>query len=245
MPNLVNLDRVAHRNLRVVEEQAFSVCKDLTMCPVSLNEIARLVAEYPIVFTKTAENGDYVCVALLGISPDRNLYWQNGRWNSFMVPLNVGRQPFFVALSQSPTGGDPASRQAITCIDLDNPGVQTTDGEALFDAHGEFTPYLQHKMKLLAELVDGERRSRLFTEKLVELGLIHAIQLELKMPGAETRKFSGLYSIDERKLRALDAPNVADLNSSGYLHAMYAMLSSLGHLQILARRASIGVVEGA
>src|SRR4051812_21173126 len=56
MPNLVNLDRVAHRNFRVVEEQAFSVCKDLTMCPVSLNEIMRLVIEYPIVFTKTAED---------------------------------------------------------------------------------------------------------------------------------------------------------------------------------------------
>jgi len=240
MPNLVNLDRVAHRNLRVVEEEAFSVCKDLTMCPVSLNEIARLVVEYPIVFTKAAENGDYICVALLGISPDRNLYWQNGRWNSYMVPLNVGRQPFFVALS-GPSGAATATQQAITCIDLDNPGVQAIDGEPLFDANGEYTPYLQHKMKLLAELVDGERRSRLFTEKAAELGLIHPIQLELRMPGAETRKFSGLYSIDERKLRALEAAVAAELNSNGYLHAMHAMISSLGHLQILARRASAAI----
>ena len=29
---------------------------------------------------------------------------------------------------------------------------------------------------------------------------------------------------------------LAELNGPGYLHAMYAMLSSLGHLQILARR---------
>jgi len=242
MPNLVNLDRVAHRNLRVVEEQAFSVCKDLTMCPVSLSEIVRLVVEYPIVFTKTAENGVFVCVVLLGITPDRNLYWQDGRWNSFMVPLNVGRQPFFVALAE-PSGADPATQQAITCIDLDNPGVQAIDGEPLFDANGDYTPYLQHKMRLLAELVDGEHRSRLFTEKLAELGLIHPIQLELKMPGAETRKFSGLYSIDERKLRALDAAAAADLNSNGYLHAAHSMISSLGHLQILARRASAAARE--
>jgi hypothetical protein len=37
-------------------------------------------------------------------------------------------------------------------------------------------------------------------------------------------------------LRSLDAATLADLNARGYLHAMYAMLSSLGHLSILARR---------
>jgi hypothetical protein len=243
MPNLVNLDRVAHKNLRVVEEQAFSVCKDLTMCTVSLNEVARLVIEYPVVFTKNGDNGEYVCVALFGVSPDRNLYWQNGRWNSFSVPMNVGRQPFFVALSE-PTGGDSPTQQAITCIDLDNPGVQAINGEALFDDAGEYSPYLRHKMSMLAELVDGERRSKLFTEKAVELGLIQPIQLELKIPGGEPRKFSGLYSIDERKLRTLEAAAVTDLNSSGYLHAMYSMLSSLGHLQILARRATAAFRSG-
>ena len=244
MTNLVNLDRVAHKNLRVVEEQAFSVCKDLTMCAVSLNEIARLVIEYPIVFTKNTDNSEYVCVALFGVSPDRNLYWQNGRWNSHSVPMNVGRQPFFVALSE-PAGADPSTQQAITCIDLDNPGIQAINGEALFDDAGEYSPYLRHKMKMLAELVDGERRSKLFTEKAASLGLIHPIQLELKIPGGESRKFSGLYSIDERKLRTLEAAIVADLNSSGYLHAMYSMLSSLGHLQILARRAPATLGSGA
>jgi hypothetical protein len=243
MTNLVNLDRVAHRNLRVVEEQAFSVCKDLTSCAVSLNEIPRLVVEYPIVFAKNNENGQFVCIALFGISPDKNLFWEKGRWNSHTVPMNVGRQPFFVALSESP-GGDSPAQQAITCIDLDNPGVQTTSGELLFDSSGEYSPYLRHKMNLLAELVDGESRSKLFTAKAEDLGLIHAIQLELKMPGTEPRKFSGLYSIDDRKLRTLDAASVAELNSNGYLHAMHAMLSSLGHLQILARRASSVLLGG-
>jgi len=237
MTNLVNLDRVAHRNLRVVEEQAFSVCKDLTMCAVSLDEIPRLVIEYPIVFTRTNDNDGYVCVALFGISPDKNLYWQDGKWNSHTVPMNIGRQPFFVSLPEINQGDSPA-QQAMTCIDLDNPGLQMDAGEPIFDDKGEYTGYLRHKMNLLAELIDGERRSRLFTQKAAELGLIHSIQLEVRAPGGDTRKFSGLYSIDERKLRSLDATAVAGLNSSGYLHAMYAMLSSLGHLQIMARRAS-------
>jgi hypothetical protein len=240
MTNLVKLDRVAHRNLRVEEEPAFSACKDITMCAVSIDEIARLVIEYPVVFTKDSDKDQYVCVALFGISPEKNLFWKDGRWNSFSVPLNVGRQPFFVGLNDAPAGG--GSPELITCIDLDNPGVQAISGEALFDAEGNYTAYLKHKMKMLAELVDGEQRSRLFSQKAAELGLVHAMQIELKTPGGEPRRISGLYSIDARKLRALEAGVVAELNANGYLHAIYAMLSSLGHLQILARRATPDVI---
>lgn len=238
MTNLVGLDRVAHRNLRVVEEQAFAVCKDMTMCAVSLNEIARLVIEYPIVFTRASENDDFLCVALFGISPEKNLFWRNGRWDSFSVPMNIGRQPFFVGVAPAQNPDGTAGQQLVTFIDLENPGVQAEAGEPLFDSAGEYSPYLRHKMNMLTELVDGEKRSQAFVKKAVDFGLIHPIQLELKIGGGETRKVTGLFSIDERKLRSLDAAAVEDLNSSGYLHAMYAMLSSLGHLQILARRAS-------
>jgi len=235
MTRLANLDRSAHKTLRVVEERAFSVCKDTSMCTVVLNEIPRLVVEYPIVFTKHSGSGDFICVALFGITPDQNQFWRDGRWNSFGVPLNVARQPFFVGLADNPAG-DEVAKELVTCIDLDNPGVQDAEGEALFDVSGNFTQYLRHKMNLLAELVDGEQRSREFTVKLSELGLIHPIQLEIKIPGQEPRKITGLFSIDEPKLRTLDVATVTELNTRGYLHAMYAMLSSLGHLQIFARR---------
>jgi hypothetical protein len=235
MTNLANLDRVAHRNLRVRDELAFAACKDLTMCPVVLNEIPRLVIEYPLAFTKHVETGQYICVALFGVDPDRNLYWRDDRWSGITVPLNIGRQPFFVGIADKPIGGEGA-KGLVTCIDLENPGVQSSDGEPLFDANGGETPYLRHKLAQLAELIDGEQKSRAFTDRLVALDLLQGIQLELKAPDQPPRKITGLYSIDEKKLRALDASTLAELHGAGYLHAMYAMLSSLGHLQILARR---------
>src|SRR5262245_35962613 len=88
MTKLANLDRTAHKNLRVQDEQAFGACKDTAMCAVVLNELPRLVIEYPLAFTKHAETGQYVCVALFGVDPDRNLFWQDERWNSATVPLN-------------------------------------------------------------------------------------------------------------------------------------------------------------
>ena len=234
---LANLDRVAHQRLRVQEDRAFSACKDVTMCAVTLAEIPRLVIEYPVAFTKNNENGALIPAALFGVGPEQNLYWRDNRWNSMSVPLNIGRLPLFIGVTDGGAGGEGA-KNLVPCIDLENPGVQEDAGEALFDVNGIETPYLRHKLASLAELVNGEQRTQAFTEKLVALQLIQPIQLELKVPDRQARKIGGLHSIDEKKLRALDGAALAELNSLGYLHAMYAMLSSLGHLQILARRAS-------
>jgi len=230
---LSHLDRVAHQKLRVLEEQAFSSCKDVTMCAVALSEIPRLVIEYPIAFTKGSESGPLIPVALFGVNPDQNLYWRDDRWNSVTVPLNIGRQPFFVGRADNPAG----EKGLIPCIDLDNPGVQDSAGEALFDANGAETPYLRHKLALLADLVDGEQKTRDFVDRLTSLDLIQPIQLELKAPDSPSRKIGGLHAVEEKKLRALDGTVLMELNGLGYLHAVHAMLSSLGHLQLLARRA--------
>lgn len=235
MTNLVNLDRNVHKGLRVREEIAFSACKDITMCSVIPTEIPRLVLEYPIVFTKHGESGEYLCVALFGVDPQKNLFWTDGRWRSHTLPLNIGRQPFFVGVGNKDVAGE-AQQSLVTCIDLDNPGVQGDQGELLFGSDGKETPYLQFKMSMLAELIDGEQRARSFVERMAALELIRPIQLELKTPGGAPRQIGGLHSIDETKLRSLGPDVLAELNSKGYLHVMHAMLLSLGQLPILAQR---------
>jgi hypothetical protein len=238
MPNLANLDRNAHQKLRVHDARAMSVFRELNMCPVVPSEIVRLVIEYPIAFAKDGETGKYVCVAVFGFEVGQNLYWRDGAWTSFTVPLNVGRQPFYVGVAENPAGGN-GEQNLITCIDLENPGVGEGEGEPLFTDGAKESPYLQHKLAQLTELVDAEQRARDFADKVAALGLIHPIQLEIKTAGAEPRKIGGLFSIDEKKLRELDAAVLVDLNSRGYLHAMYSMLSSLGHLTVLARRSAL------
>jgi hypothetical protein len=132
MPNLANLDRNAHQKLRVNDARALSVFRELNMCPVVPGEIARLVIEYPIAFAKNGDSGQFVCVAVFGLDVGQNLYFRDGTWTSFTVPLNVGRQPFYVGVAENPAGGAGA-KNLITCIDLENPGVGEAEGEALFD----------------------------------------------------------------------------------------------------------------
>jgi hypothetical protein len=236
MTKLVNLDPAIHRDLRVEEELAFSACKDITMCAVTPTEIPRLILEYPVAFTKHTESGQFLCVAVFGVDPQANLYWREGRWNSRVLPLNVGRQPFFVGQGTKPAGADNKA-SLVVLIDEENPGVQRARGEPLFGEDGRETPYLQRKMAMLAELIDGEQRARVFTERLASLGLIRPIQLTLTPPGRAPRQIGGLFSIDHEKLRSLEADVLVDLNAKGYLHVMHAMLLSLEQFPVLATRA--------
>jgi hypothetical protein len=237
MTNLVNLDRVAHQKLRINEELAFSACKDTTMCAISPTEIPRLMLEYPVAFTQHTDTKRFLLVALFGVDPERNLFWREGRWQSVAMPLNIGRQPFSVGVALNAAGGENTEK-LVTCIDMDNPGVQETDGELLFDAEGNDTPYLKHKLSMLAELVNGEQRAQVFTTRVEELGLIRPAHLELKPRGGATRQIGGLFSIDESALRSLPAETLVELNGKGYLHILYAMLLSLGQFSMLASRNS-------
>jgi hypothetical protein len=119
--------------------------------------------------------------------------------------------------------GDEATQTLVACIDLDNPGAQDK-GQPLFEADGKQSPYLLRKMATLAELVDGEQRARLFTERMMALGLIRPVQLEVKAPEGGAQKIGGLYSIDEARLRTLGPEALAELNGKGYLHVMHAIL---------------------
>ena len=93
MTKLVLLDRANHQNLRVLNERAYSVCHETTICPVLLAETPRLVAEYPVAFTRSSDCSKLLCVALFGVDPRENLYWRDNRWSSFSMPLNVAPHP--------------------------------------------------------------------------------------------------------------------------------------------------------
>jgi hypothetical protein len=227
------LDRKEHGALRVDDDAALSVCSNLNMVPVVLSEIPRLVVQYPLVFTKVAETQEFVCVALLSLDAEKNYFWRDGRWDSYCIPLNIGRQPFFVGRVDGPQSPDG---NLMMCINLDSPGVKSDSGQPLFDQDGKESPYLNHKLAILAELVEFEPRTIEFVARLKSLDLIQPMSLELRPSQDQRHQITGLFSIDERKLRALDAQVLAELNSSGYLHAIYASLSSLAHLQLLVRK---------
>ena len=90
---------------------------------------------------RTGTNGQRLTIPnQLPVLPIRNIVVFPGT----VMPLNVGRQPFYVGVAENPAGG--GAKNLITCIDLENSGVGEGEGEALFDASAVETPYLRHKL---------------------------------------------------------------------------------------------------
>jgi len=227
MTRLVALNSEHHRNLRIDTSKIEQQGAALRMVPVMPGEFLKLAIDYPIVLTKNAETGQFVCVALFGFAEGENLFWQGDSWESLYTPLNIARQPFFVGADD---GGQP-----LVCIDEDSPCVRN-EGERLFDEGGAATPYLQKMQGILAQLLDGERQGAEFVRQLQQLDLIAPMRLEVTFADRRAQRIEGLYTVDEEKLQALNGEPLQQLHASGSLARIHTLLTSLGHIYSLIER---------
>jgi hypothetical protein len=227
MNRLIALNSAAHRNLRVDPEQALAQAAQLNMVPVVLGEFLKLCVQYPIVMTKNGITGQFTCVALFGLEKAENLFWKQNRWDAIYVPLQVSRQPFFL--------GADGDQHRVT-IDAMHPSVSQSQGQAIFDAQGAETAYLQQIKQMLAALLDGEAQTERFLRKLLTLELVRPMRLEIELTHRQKQRVEGLYTVDEARLKDLSAAAVAELHSLGYLAPIYTMLASLGHIYSLVQR---------
>lgn len=232
MARLVALNSEHHRELRIdtgkIEQQGVA----LRMVPVMPGEFLKLAIDYPIVLTKNAETGQFVCVALFGFAEGENLFWRGGHWDSLYTPLNIARQPFFV--------GTDDDGQPLVCIDEDSPcvrgGAEGERGERLFDDAGAATAYLQKMQGILAQLLDGERRGAEFVQQLQQLELLTPMRLEVTFADGKAQRVEGLYTVDEEKLQSLTGEPLQQLHAGGHLAHIHTMLTSLGHIYSLIER---------
>jgi hypothetical protein len=230
MTSLVALDTLLHRQVRIDEKKVQETAADLHLIPLVLSEFTQAVAQFPILFSKNTETGQFACVAMTGSEEGENLYWQNARFDSVYIPLSIRRQPFFVGQDEQ-TQGD-----FVICINQDSQAISSKDGEAIFDSNGEPTEYLKRKQGYLAALLDGEQRSKEFIDTMLQYHLLVPLSLELTFVDEKTRKIKGLYSIDEEKLRHLSVEILGALNQSGLLQSIYAQVNSLAQIYVLLHK---------
>jgi len=234
MTNHVLLDNVAHKDLRVRTQFGAAFGDNVGSVPTFPTEFADVQREYPIFFRRD-KNGDFYAVALLGFSPDENLYLEGDRWDALYVPAIIARGPFLIGFQERQEGGE-VFRDPVLHIDMDNPRVSQTEGERVFLEQGGHTPYLQRITRTLAALNDGHVLSKGMFEAYVAKDLIAPVDLEVKITGAEPVKLPGFYSLEREKLQGLDSASLHELHRSGYLHAAYLVLASHGTLSKLIDR---------
>ena len=231
MTKLIALNNKIHSMLKISTEKSESHGEKLSTVPVMLSEFLRLAVQFPILLNKNKETGQFVCVSMLGLFERENLFWINNHFDALYKPLHIARQPFFLGLDDDKNEG-----QYLVCFDAESESIQASSGEALFDAEGKETAYLQKMQAILAELLAGEKKIKAFVDKLVALNLLQAMRMDINFNNGESHKINGMYTIDESQLKTLPADTIAELHSLDYLSYIYIMIASMGQIHALVQR---------
>jgi hypothetical protein len=232
--NLVVLDNQSHRTVRIAPRPTRE-CAEINVVSVIPREFARLVAHYPIFFTKSTESGRFEPAALLGFERKENLFFVNGRWDVAYVPLQIQRQPFSLIPRRS--GGAAGDQAALdVAIDLDSSNIQTQEGERLFLEDGGPSKFLQDISSILSALVAGSREAYAFTGRLAELDLIEPVRIDVEFVDRSEAKLEGLYWIASAALKALPAAQLAELRDREFLEWLYFQMASVSHVSGLVAR---------
>jgi hypothetical protein len=233
--NLVLLNNQTHRDVRIAATRASGDFAAVNAVSVIPREFPRLLAHYPIFFTKSNDTGQFEPAALLGFNRQENLFLVDGRWEAAYVPLQIQRQPFSLIprRGDGTQGNQPALDVA---LDLNSPLVQTQQGERLFLDDGQPTKFLQNITSMLSALVSGSSEAYAFTGRLAELDLIESVRIDIEFVDGSDTKLQGLYRISGAALKALPAAQLAELRDREFLEWMYFQMASLAHVSSLLAR---------
>ena len=223
--NYIPLDKEKHKDLKVNLKHDFSFAKDTHLAAVTLREFPQVASAMPLVFVKDNKTGSVHAIAMLGTEQNVNMFMHDGKWQGHAIPMNVIRYPFDVR---------PDGEKLGVFID-ENSSLVGSEGEPLFTAEGEATPFLQNRQQLLADLANSEIASQRFTKMLTELDLLQPMQIHIEYQNGERRSLNGIITINEKRLAELADDKVLELHKAGFLGAIYTMLTSLGQLNRLVQ----------
>ncbi|HSH89464.1 MAG TPA: SapC family protein [Ramlibacter sp.] len=224
----VLLDRDKHRTRKVKPSKSFAFARKANSLYLAAVEFAEAFKEYPIVFTRGG-NQKIVPVAMLGLRSRESLFIDDEeRWTATYVPAFVRRYPFVLA--------ELAGEQMGVCIDEAFSGLNDKEGEALFDAKGNNTPFLQNALDFLNRYQQEYNRTEAFCHRLEKAGLLVEMNAKANLVDGRSFMVGGLLVVDEAKLMALPDATVLSLFRAGEMHLVSMHLASLSNMRKLVDR---------
>lgn len=249
----VLLGRDTHRGKRLRPLSGPGPAARLHACFIAAGEFSEAAKEYVIGFVDApnaagaASNGaaandaarEVSPIVLLGLRQGENLYVADpsapgaaqaaaAKWDARYVPAFVRRYPFAYAHAGD---GRPS-----VMIDAACEGLNDTDGELLVQDDGEASPFLKQMIDFLDAFETEVQRTRSFCRRVVELGLLKPVQIDVKLPDGQSLNAGGVQVIDEDKLKALPEAAGIELLRNGMLGLLHAQLISTTNVQRLTER---------
>jgi hypothetical protein len=230
MTNHVLLNNVDHKHLKVITRYSAEFGDDVNAVPIFPTEFGDIQREYPIFFHKDPGSGALQPVALLGFENGENLFLENGRWNAGYVPGIVARGPFLIGFQQQEIDGR-LHREPVIHVDMDDPRVNETEGEAVFLEHGGNTPYLQHIVNILRGIQDGVAVSTAMFSAFQAHDLIEPVNIDVDVYRDVRYRLKGYYTISQERLARLGGDSLEELNRAGFLEGAFLVLASLNNVR--------------
>ncbi len=234
MTDFVLLDPEQHRDLKVITERAASYGDSVQYAMTFPFEFRNVQNTYPIFFQKDPSSGRLFPLALFGFQEGENLFLNDSGWDARYVPIMIRRQPFLIGFQSDPENVE--KKRAMVSIDMDNPRVNNSRGEALFHEHGGMTDFLQEVSGNLELIHQAHEHCTKFVATLVEYDLIESFSMEITLDDGSTNQLLGFYAINEESVRQLGGTALGSLNEQGFLQPLFMILASLSSVSHLIDR---------
>ncbi len=228
---IIPLNSNTHAKLKLSESNDYTRFNNQQLIPVVIQEFVQLATEFPIVFVKNNESGQFLPVAMMGVKANINLYCQNENWPANVVPKIFHQAPFSLMVNEN------TPNEVHIAINEQSPLLSIEHGEALFNEKGEQSELLQRRSKNLVAMAEFTQQTKMFTELLLEKKLLTQRQLTVKLKHEkQPLHIDGIYLIDETILNNLSQAEFDDLRSKGLLAIIYAHLSSIHQISRLTQK---------
>lgn len=234
-PQYELLDSRRHRDIRIGSGLAADLAT-LQHVQIALAEVADMACDYPLVFLKDRDTGQFRLVALLGLVSGCNAYIQGGQWRATVLPGQVARAPF--ALSRTAAG------ELGVAIDMAHPRSGDPTGQPLYQADGRETSFLAAVRARLAAAHANNDATLALLDMLVRQMLLQPVILDVDVANAgPNQRLDGCYTIDDTALRGLPDATVLTLHRSGDLALLNVIRHSLGQLHRLQQLHNFGALH--
>lgn len=214
-----------------VDVENYDFVAHLNSVPLLATEIAFAATEFPIVFSATSTEGNFIPLAVMGLKDGQNLLiGDNKQISTRYIPAFIRRYPFIL-------GGNKSSDMMALCIDEDSKFcVQDgSKGIRLFEENGEQSSHLKGVVEFLKDYQYRAELTNVFCRRLNELGLLEPMQasISFKKNEAANLNVTGFFVVKREKLKMLSDADLLDLFKKDGLELIYAHLQSLSNFNRL------------
>jgi len=229
---LVPLDREKHRGLGIDPAARAAFVRRLGAAHLTLPEFQHAARDYPIAFAKDSNSGEFVPVAVLGLTGSNNLFVDaGGNWEDMRyVPAYVRRWPFFVVDVRKEDG---TVDRSLICVDE---SALVPSETPLLDPETGTSEAWTRTEALISDMQGARAHNAALAETVERLDLMVPFEAHAQAKSGRQFRLRGLYRVEEQRLKDLSANELKKLMKRGELPRIYAHLMSLDNFRFLLDR---------